>query len=152
MKSMGVIHGLSSLQRADHAGGGGRCRTLDRRRAVRFVRTQSWWLERGLTRAEDATAVGIVLGTHDASHEAWLALIAALEADGDTGAGAVAALYEFHGRVVGFLERGLDQRLDPGVRSGLRSLLKTRLAQLTAAAAEGLEGAGRPGPGTAAPA
>lgn len=122
----------------------GTARAPDRSQATLFLRSQSASLRRGLEQADHRPAVGIVLGAHDASHEAWLGLIGALEESGRPGAEAVAALYTYHGRVVGFLERGFGCRLEPGVRTGLRALMTARLDRLTEAAVTALDGlAGR---------
>lgn len=96
-----------------------------------FLRGQCSCLQRGLERAEDETAVAIVLRSHEACHGAWLSLIAALERPSPAAAALVANLYNFHGRVVGSLERGPDLRLDAGLRADVRRLLGDRLATLT---------------------
>lgn len=127
---MGVIRGFCSPWSADDdAAASGRL--VDRNRAALFLRAQSSWLRLGLGRADDPTAVGIVLGAHDASHESWLALIAALEAEDAEAAERVSALYWFHGRVVGSLERGADRRLGADALAGVRSLLAAMLGRLT---------------------
>lgn len=103
--------------------------------AITFLLSQAAWLRRALERADDPTEVGTALGSHDASHEAWLHLIASVERTaGHDAAQQVAVLYGFHGRVVGSLERGLDLRLDPGVARQIRRILAERLQELTAAA------------------
>jgi hypothetical protein len=108
----------------------------DRLGATAFLRAQSAALHRGLEGVEHRPAVGIALGAHDASHESWLALISALEDAGRPAARDIAALYTYHGRVVGFLERRLDHRLDDEVRAGLRALMSARLHRLTETAVD----------------
>lgn len=123
---MGVVQGFTPMWRPSSRG------TLDVVSASLFLRAQSSWLCRGLERAADPTATGIVLGAHDASHESWLDLIATVQrCRGDEPAQQIAALYGFHGRVVGSLERGLDRSLDPGVAASVRELLGERLQVLT---------------------
>jgi hypothetical protein len=126
---MGVIQGFASPW------DGKRHATVDVAAASLFLRAQASWLCRGLTRNDDPAAVGIVLGAHDASHESWLTLIAATQVShGDDTAQEIAALYGFHGRVVGSLERGLDRRLETRVADHIRELLAERLRDLTQAA------------------
>ncbi|HWH32472.1 MAG TPA: hypothetical protein VNU01_07355 [Egibacteraceae bacterium] len=105
---------------------------LDREAAALFLRAQASWLRRGLRLAEDPVEVGIVLGTHDSSHESWVELIAAVERSaGAPAAGVVSALYGFHGRVVGSLERDMDLRLDAAVQAQVRRMLADRLTEMT---------------------
>lgn len=126
---MGVIQGFHAT-----AGYGGP-RPLDREAAEVFLRAQTSWLHMGLTWACDATAVGMVLASHDDAHPSWLALIAAAQDTLGAAAGqALADLYAFHGRVAGVLHRGPDPRLSPAISGSVRSLLSDRLARLTDAA------------------
>lgn len=126
---MGVIHGFHAP-----AGDGGRLR-LDRQAAALFLQSQASWLRQGLERAGDATAVGMVLASHDTSHASWVALIAAVgDAVGTEAADTLAALYAFCGRVAGVLCRGPDPRLSPTVAACVRSQLTDRLTELTDAA------------------
>lgn len=105
---------------------------LDREAAALFLRAQASWLRRGLRLAADPVEVGVVLGTHDRSHESWVELIAAAErAGGHDAAAAIAALYGFHGRVVGSLERRMDLRLDAAVQEQVRRMLADRLTTMT---------------------
>lgn len=105
---------------------------LDPAGAALFLRAQASWLRRGLRLADDATEVGVVLGTHDSSHESWVTLIAAVSHDLGPGAAAeVSQLYGFHGRVVGSLERGMDLRLEPEVQRQVRRMLAERLTDMT---------------------
>lgn len=105
---------------------------LDRTGAALFLRAQASWLRRGLRLADNPTEVGLVLGTHDASHESWVALIAEIERTlGAEAAGTVAQLYGFHGRIVGSLERGMDLRLDTTIQGQVRRMLADRLTQMT---------------------
>jgi hypothetical protein len=105
---------------------------LDRTAAATFLRAQASWLRRGLRLVGDAVEVGLVLGTHDASHESWVDLIAAVErALGEEAAQKLSQLYAFHGRVAGSLDRGMDLRLDEGVRAQVRRMLADRLTELT---------------------
>jgi hypothetical protein len=96
-----------------------------------FLRTQASWLAHGLARADDPTAVGIVLGRHDVSHERWLGVIAYLDRVDQTVAEQLATLYAFHGRIVGCLERGPDPRLGADVHQEVRRMLSRRLAAMT---------------------
>jgi hypothetical protein len=135
---MGVIYGFNPpWGPAPAPAGSGRA--VDRARATLFLRAQSTWLGRGLERAGDPTAVGIVLGAHDTSHESWLALIAALHGAGCRAAPAVAALYGFHGRIAGVLQHGTDATLGPVVQAELHAVLGARLRELTEAAIEAVE-------------
>ena len=139
---MGVIQGFHAPAGTAPAGRA----PLDIGAAEMFVRAQSSWLRQGLTRGCDPTAVGIVLAAHDSAHPSWLCLIAAVEERvGPDAAGALCTLYTFHGRVVGALERGPDNRLSAAVAAGVRRLLEERLAELTDAAVDALAGQGRGG-------
>jgi hypothetical protein len=125
---MGVISGACRW----NEGGSG---NLDTDAAVLFMRAQAAWLHKGLQHAEDPTAVGIVLGAHDTSHESWLGLIAAVHRSlGAAAASEVSRLYGFCGRVVGCLERGPQHRLEPDVTTQVHRLLANRLTSLTEAA------------------
>lgn len=105
---------------------------LDRDAAAGFLRQQCTGLSDGLAQACVPWAATRVLATHDASHPQWLALIAALQAVGDTStAGLVSTVYAFHGRVAGCLERGPDPRLSEGICADVRALLASRLHELT---------------------
>lgn len=105
---------------------------LDRDAAALFLRAQASWLRRGLRLADNPVEVGIVLGTHDGSHESWVELIAAVERGvGAQAAATVATLYGLHGRVVGSLERRMDLRLDPDVQAQVRRMLSDRLTEMT---------------------
>lgn len=84
-----------------------------------------------------------MLSAHDASHAQWLALIAALRAVDDTAtAASISAVYAFHGRVAGCLERGPDPRLSKEVCADVRALLASRLEELTQTAVEGVTSSG----------
>lgn len=105
---------------------------LDRTAAAMFLRAQASWLRRGLRLVGDAVEVSLVLGTHDASHESWVDLIAAAErALGKDAAQKLSQLYALHGRVAGSLDRGMDLRLDEAVRAQVRRMLADRLTELT---------------------
>jgi hypothetical protein len=107
-------------------------RPLDRTAAALFLRAQASWLRRGLALVDDAIEVGVVLRTHDASHEAWVDTIAAVErALGGEAAQKLALLYGFHGRVAGSLERGVALFVDEDVRAQVRRMLAERLTALT---------------------
>ncbi|MDP8969087.1 MAG: hypothetical protein M3N52_00960 [Actinomycetota bacterium] len=114
-------------------------RPFDAEAATLFLRAQASWLCRGLRRAGDPIAVRLVLGSHDACHGRWLALIDqvghSLRPDL---AQQLAELYALHGRVAGSLERGVDGRLDPRVADKVRGLLAAQLSQLTEAAIDRL--------------
>jgi uncharacterized protein YPO0396 len=117
-------------------------KAVDARTACTFLQAQGQWLAHGLEHASAPDVVGTVLGMHDASHEAWLDLIAAIERADEAAAQEVAALYGYHGRVVGSLERGLDPLLTGAVQHQVRRLLVRRLETLTAQAVELVEGLG----------
>jgi hypothetical protein len=51
----------------------------DAEAAALFVRAQVSWLRRGLDRAEDPTAVALVLTVHDTAHRGWLELLPRLD-------------------------------------------------------------------------
>lgn len=123
---------------------------LDAHAASWFLQSQASWLIHGLERFEDPTAVGIVLGRHDAGHESWLSLISDIERHDHTLADTLSTLYGFHGRVVGSLERGPDPRLGHEVHLQVRRLLRTRLLALTAGAVEAVSGLAEAIPGTSA--
>lgn len=130
-ETMGVIQGFHAP--AGHSG----LHPLDREAAELFLRAQASWLHKGLDRACDATAVGMVLNAHDAAHPSWLALIAAVQdTSGAAPAQALAALYTLHGRIAGVLCRGPDPRLSHAISGCVRSLLSDRLTELTDAAVE----------------
>lgn len=130
---MGVIQGFHAP-----AGSGGHD-ALDPGAAELFLRAQASWLHLGLDRACDATAVDMVLTSHDEAHPSWLALIAVVQDTlGTAPADALAVLYAFHGRIAGVLYRGPDPRLSPAVSGCVRSLLADRLTELTDAAVEAL--------------
>jgi hypothetical protein len=148
---MGVTHRIIALPARGRAGAQAARWRSDRADGALFLRSQSAWLRRGLEAAEDPAAVGVVLSVHEASHERWLGLIGELEAAGDPSAPAVSGLYEFHGRIVGFLERGLDRRLDARVCKGIRSLLVLRLRELTCDTVHAVE-RGAPAPTPTPPA
>jgi hypothetical protein len=120
--------------------------------AVRFLEHQADGLLHGLARSRDAAAVAAVLAAHDAAHEEWLAVIAATDRRlGAEAAGTVAALYSFHGRVIGFLEQGVDPHLGDGVTAEVHRVLERCLERLTLHAVTtlqrdvaALDGAGNP--------
>lgn len=133
---MGVIHGFNAPWTVSNDAG---VHHLDAPRAALFLRAQASWLQQGLDRVDDPAAIGIVLGTHDASHESWCALICALEQTAPDLAADVSGLYAYHGRIVGSLERGLDRRLEPSVRAQVHAMLAKRLTELTATVGAALE-------------
>jgi hypothetical protein len=114
-------------------------RTLDADAASTFLHSQARWLAHALDKANVPEIVGTVLGLHDASHEAWLELIADVERLDERSAQDLAALYSYHGRVVGSLERGLDPLLNGSVQVQVRQLLADRLEAMTSAAAQLVE-------------
>lgn len=123
-----MIHPIATIPAATAV----RERPLDREAAMLFLRAQASWLRRGLRLSHDPVEVGVVLGTHDRSHESWVELIAAVDRSVDREASAmVSALYGLHGRVAGCLERGMDLRLKPEVRDQVRRLLADRLTAMT---------------------
>lgn len=120
----------------------GPLRAMDARAACSFLRSQARWLAQALDNADTADVVGTSLGVHDASHAAWLDLIADVERLDSDAAAAVSAVYSYHGRVVGSLERGLDPLLTGQVQGQVRQLLGRRLESLTTAAVNLIEGLG----------
>lgn len=118
----------------------GRMDALDRAAVDEFVLAQHTALRGALARADDLALVDRALALHDACHQSWIALIAAVGATvGEEAAYAVSALYTFHGEVVGRLERCPDPRLSAAVRADVRALLDARLVQLTKAAFAALQ-------------
>ena len=118
----------------------GRLDALDRAAVDEFVLTQHTALRAALATSDDDPVVDAALALHDASHQSWIALIAAVGATvGEEAARAVSGLYAFHGEVAGRLERCPDPRLSPTVRAEVRALLDTRLVQLTKAAFAALQ-------------
>lgn len=104
---------------------------LDARAASAFLQSQARWLAHALEHVESTEVVDTVLGMHDASHDRWLGLIAGVErTDGDAAAD-LTAVYGYHGRVAGSLERGVAEPLGGGVRRRVCTLLARRLDQLT---------------------
>jgi hypothetical protein len=100
--------------------------------AVRFLEHQADGLLHGLAHSGDPAAVAAVLAAHDAAHEEWLAAIAATDRLlGPEAAEAIAALYSFHGRVIGFLEQGVDPHLGDGVTAEVHRVLERCLERLT---------------------
>lgn len=115
---------------------------LDLPEVVRFLRTQSAWLCRGLDEATDRIELDVVLAAHECSHGRWLHLVATVAATlGADAAQTVASLYAYHGRVVGMLERRTDHLLDPETAATVRRLFSERLAALTDVAVEALQAA-----------
>jgi hypothetical protein len=111
-------------------------RALDAAAASTFLQSQGRWLVHALDHMEAPDVVGTVLGVHDASHESWLELIADLERFDEATATDIAALYGYHGRVVGCLERGLDPLLSSTVQRQIRHMLSRRLDGMTSRAVE----------------
>lgn len=108
-------------------------------RATTFLRAQAQWLKRGLTHADDAVAVGIVLGAHDRSHDRWVAVIDLVGRTlGAEAAQDVAVLYSYFGRVAGSLESATMDLLSPAVAASARQLLSQRLTDLTEHAVDAL--------------
>ncbi|CAN5865501.1 hypothetical protein BH23ACT8_BH23ACT8_18960 [soil metagenome] len=105
--------------------------------AALFVRAQVSWLRRGLERADDCTAVAMVLAVHDAAHREWLELLPRL--DGPARA-AADELYAFCGRVAGTLQRGPDPRLPAATSAAVRALHAERLTGLARATEMGIMG------------
>jgi hypothetical protein len=100
--------------------------------AVRFIEHQAAGLLHGLAHAMDRAAVASVVAAHDAAHEEWLTVIATTKRTlGPAAAQRVAALYSFHGRVIGCLERGVDPGLGNGVAAEVHRVLERCLERLT---------------------
>lgn len=124
-------------ERSDHA------ETLDHDGLALFLRVQASWLTCGLAGAEDAHCRRLVLAAHDAAHDRWVSLIAAVgQTRGDALAREVATLYAFSGRVAATIERGPDPLLPPDIGARLRALLAQRLHELTHDVATQLDGDG----------
>lgn len=123
--------------------------SLDPHAAEQFVRDQTAWLCRGLGQAGDAITVRRVVAAHDASHERWVALLAATREHADAADEALAALYTEHGRARGALERPRDTLLSPSIIGRVHALMADRLVELTDAAVAALAAAA---PASTAPA
>jgi hypothetical protein len=104
---------------------------FDPRAAEAFLREQAECLGAGLGAADDPLAVRAVLRSHDGGHERWLSLIAAVSSLDSAAGDTLAALYAFHGRVAGSLERRRCAR--DGGRDPLGALLAARLEVCTTA-------------------
>lgn len=114
-----------------------------------FLRSQTSALRCGLRRAGEPAAVRPVLAAHDAAHERWLSVVAAvLEADPAT-AFALTDLYALVGRVAGVLEGAALWDLPPGVADRARQLLGATLQERTEACVAAVRAAA-PGSGDAA--
>jgi hypothetical protein len=108
-------------------------------RATAFLRAQTLWLQRGLSRCDDRFAVDLVLDAHDRSHDRWLGVIAQVSRHlGEEAAGQVAAVYAHLGRVAGSLERDAMALLSPEVASQARTLVADRMEDLTEQTVESL--------------
>lgn len=81
------------------------------------------------------------LSAHEASHESWMRLLAAVAGVGaEELSGDLAALYAFHGRLAASLERGLDGWFSIAAAREVRVVLGEQLAACTAATVETLRG------------
>jgi len=108
-------------------------------RATTFIRAQSQWLARGLSRSADPVAVDIVLSAHDRSHERWVTLINQVDVDlGEEASAEITLLYSYLGRIAGSLARGATELLCPQVAGDVRELLAQRLSDRTEAVVEQL--------------
>lgn len=74
------------------------------------------------------------LSAHEASHESWMRLLAAVDGAGaEELSGDLAALYAFHGRLAASLERGLDGWFSIAAAREVRTVLGEQLAACTVA-------------------
>jgi len=81
------------------------------------------------------------LSAHEAGHEPWMRLLAAVDAAGaEELSGDLAALYAFHGRLAASLERGLDGWFSIAAAREVRTVLGEELAACTVAAISMLRG------------
>jgi hypothetical protein len=97
-----------------------------------FLREQARALGAGLRRSDDPALVATALTAHESSHESWLDLLARTEGDPAL-AERLATLYQFHGRLVESLDRGLDGWLNPRAAHEIRAVLADRLDECTEA-------------------
>ncbi len=116
----------------------GATRPLDVEDACSFLTNEAEQLEHALDHRDTPAVVDSVLGRHDDSHATWLELIADAERRDDTVAAVIEDVYGFHGCVVGALERGVDPRLCPEVREGVRALLVRELESRTRTALQAI--------------
>lgn len=98
-----------------------------------FLREQAEALCNGLRSTGDPAYLATALTAHEASHETWVCLLARLEREGPPQLAAdLELLYDFHGRLVESLERGLDGWLNAEAAFEIRTVLADRLADCTA--------------------
>lgn len=98
---------------------------------VIFLRRQQASLSRRI-QDFDATVRAGTTAEEAATHAEWLALIAAVsDARGSEAAYRVTRLYEYHGRVLGSLDRQRTLPLSPPAAQGLRRMLADHLVELT---------------------
>lgn len=98
-----------------------------------FLTTQASWLRRALLHSDEVT-IGVVVGSHNLSHDRWLSLITyARSALSIEAAAEVMSLYELHGRLVEGLEHDTMLMLDPVVAAAARILLAENLDEKTEA-------------------
>lgn len=108
-------------------------------RECAFLREQAEALCTGLRATSSPALLATALNAHEASHETWMCLLARLERDGPPQLAAdLETLYEFHGRLVESLERGLDGWLNAQAAYEIRRVLADRLAECTAMAVAAL--------------
>ncbi len=104
-----------------------------------FLRQQAEALCSGLRHSDDPAALATALTAHEASHETWVHLLARAERQGPPELAAeLASLYEYHGRLVESLERGLQGWLNAQAAYEIRTVLADRLAACTTTAVAGL--------------
>jgi hypothetical protein len=101
-------------------------------RECTFLREQAAALGEGLRYSDDPACLATALTAHDASHEHWLHLLAHIERTGPPElAEDLSMLYEFHGRLVESLERGLDGWINTQACYEIRTVLADRLTDCT---------------------
>jgi hypothetical protein len=106
--------------------------------ACAFLSGQAATLIAGL-RAVETPVQESALASHEASHETWVRLLAAVNrAPAEELCGDLTALYEFQGRLAASLERGLDGWFSIEAAREVRGVLAEQLASCTVAAVEGL--------------
>ncbi len=106
--------------------------------ACAFLSGQAAALIAGL-RAAETPVQESALASHEASHGAWVQVLAGVNRAGaEELCGDLTALYEFQGRLAASLERGLDGWFSIEAAREVRGVLAEQLASCTVAAVEGL--------------
>jgi hypothetical protein len=105
-----------------------------------FLRAQAASLAEGLRRSGRPECLASALSAHDDGHEPWVRLLAKVAAEDERRlALELSDLYEFHGRLVESLERGLDGWFNGEAAHEIRTVLANRLTDCTEHAVAALE-------------